>query len=126
MASRSLAWLTFVVGALVMRDFMLRVFAASGAGTSAAATTLAVNTKSNSPASKRLISSIGYRLRDPVLAIVDEQEVPRAGVPRRRASLAYPTSQSVNEYGGGMALVDFASACGTNGTKPVTARESAF
>ena len=59
MASRALACLAFVAGALVMRDFMLRVFAASGAGTSAGATTLTVNTKSNSVAFKRLISSIG-------------------------------------------------------------------
>src|SRR5262249_60432723 len=109
-----------------MRAFVMRVFAASGTGTSAGATTLAVNTRSNSVAFKRLISSIGYRLRDPVLAIVDEQELPRAGVPRRRASLAYPTSQSVNECGGGMALGDFSSACGTNGTKPVTTRGGAF
>ena len=86
-----------------MRDFMLRVFAASGAGTSPA-TTLAVNTKSNSVAFKRLISSIGYRLRDPVPTTVDEQELPRAGVPRRWANLVYPASQCVNEYGGGMAL----------------------
>jgi len=69
---RALPCLASVAGALVMRDFVLRVFAASGTGTSAGATTLAVNTKSNSPAFKRLISSIGYRLRDPVLAIVDE------------------------------------------------------
>ena len=79
MASRALACLAFVVGALVMRDFMLRVFAASGAGTSAGATTLTVNTKSNSVAFKRLISSIGYRLRDPVPTMVDEQETPEPG-----------------------------------------------
>ncbi len=42
-----------------MRDFKLRVFAASGACTSAGANTLTVNTKSNSVAFKRLISSIG-------------------------------------------------------------------
>lgn len=76
MASRALACLAFVVGALVMRDFMLRVFAASGAGTNAGATTLTVNTKSNSVAFKRLISSIGSRLRDPVPTTVDEQETP--------------------------------------------------
>ena len=111
MASRSLAWLAFVVGALMMRDFMLRVFAASGAGTSAGATTLAVNTKSNSVAFKRLISSIGYRLRDPVPTNVDEQELPRAGVPRRWANLAYPTSQCVNECGGGMTPADFKVLC---------------
>jgi hypothetical protein len=58
-ASRALACIAFVVCALVMRDFMLRVFAASGAGTSAGANTLTVNTKSNSVAFKRLISSIG-------------------------------------------------------------------
>ena len=107
MASRALACLAFVVGALVIRDFMLRVFAASGAGTSAGATTLTVNTKSNSVAFKRLISSIGYRLRDPVPTTVDEQETPRAGVPRRWANLAYPASKCVNESGGGMALADF-------------------
>jgi hypothetical protein len=61
------------------RDFMLRVFAASGAGTSAGATTLAVNKKTNSVAFKRLISSIGYRLRDPVPTTVDEQETPEPG-----------------------------------------------
>jgi hypothetical protein len=59
LASRDRVCLAFVVGALVMRDFMLRVFAASGSGTSAGATTLTVNTKSNSVAFKRLISSIG-------------------------------------------------------------------
>ena len=95
-----------------MRDFMLRVFAASGTVTSAGATALTVNTKSNSVAFKRLISSIGYRLRDPVPDTVDEQEVPRAGVPRRWAnlaypSLAYPASQCMNESGGDMALLDF-------------------
>jgi len=79
LASRALACLALVVGALVMRNFMLRVFAASGAGTSAGATTLAVNTKSNSVAFKRLISSIGYRLRDPVPTTVDEQETPVPG-----------------------------------------------
>jgi len=79
LASRALAYLAFVVGALVMRDFMLRVFAASGAGTSAGAATLTVNTKSNSVAFKRLISSIGYRLRDPVPTTVYEQETPVPG-----------------------------------------------
>ena len=59
MGSRAPACLAFGAGALVMRDFMLRVFAASGADTSAGATTLTVNTKSNSVAFKRLISSIG-------------------------------------------------------------------
>jgi hypothetical protein len=107
LASRALECLAFVVGALVTRDFMLRVFASRQAGTSAGATTLTVNTKSNSVAFKRLISSIGYRLRDPVPTTVDEQEFPRAGVPRRWANLAYPTSQCVNEYGGGVALADF-------------------
>ena len=79
MARSALACLAFVVGALVMRDFMPRVFAASGAGTSAGANTLTVNTKSNSVALKRLISSIGYRLRDPVPSTVDEQETPEPG-----------------------------------------------
>src|SRR5262249_60065307 len=109
-----------------MRAFVMRVFAASGTGTSAGATTLAVNTRSNSVAFKRLISSIGYRLRDPVLAIVDEQELPRAGVPRRRASLTYPTSQSVNEYGGGIAPFDFLSARGQNETKQAPPRGRPF
>ena len=59
MGSRAPACLAFGAGSLVMRDFMLRVFAASGSGTSAGATTLTVNTKSNSVAFKRLISSIG-------------------------------------------------------------------
>ncbi len=99
--------LAFVVGALVMPDFMLRVFAASGSGTSAGATTLAVNTKTNSVAFKRLISSIGYRLRDPVPTTVDEQELPRAGVPRRWANLVYPASQYVNESGGVMPFAAF-------------------
>lgn len=79
MASRAVACLAFMVGALVMRDFMLRVFAASGVGTSAGANTLTVNTKRNSVAFKRLISSIGYRLRDPVPLTVDEQETPEPG-----------------------------------------------
>jgi hypothetical protein len=61
-----------------MRDFKLRVFAASGACTSAGANTLTVNTKSNSVAFKRLISSIGTGC-----AILshpgDEQETPEPG-----------------------------------------------
>ena len=69
----------FAVGALVIRDFMLRVFAAIGAGTSAGATTVAVNTKSNSVAFKRLISSIGYRLCDPVPARSTNRRPPEPG-----------------------------------------------
>ena len=69
----------FAVGALVIRDFMLRVFAAIGAGTSAGATTAAVNTKSNKVAFKRLISSIGYRLCDPVPARSTNRRPPEPG-----------------------------------------------
>ena len=60
----------------MMRDFMLRVFAASGAGTSAGANTLTVNTKSNSVALKRLISSIGTGC---AILSLDEQETPESG-----------------------------------------------
>ena len=79
MPSRALAHLALVVGALVMHNFRPRVFAASVAGTSAGANTLTVNTKSNSVAFKRVISSIGFRLRDPVPTTVDEQETPEPG-----------------------------------------------
>ena len=86
---------------------MLRVFAAIGAGTSAGATTVAVNTKSNSVAFKRVISSIGFRLRDPVPTTVDEQETPEPGCRDDGQNLAYPASQCVNESGGGMAPCQF-------------------
>ena len=79
LACRALACLAFEVGALVMRDFTLCVFAASGAGTSASATTAAVNTKSNKVAFKRLISSIGYRLCDPVPARSTNRRPPEPG-----------------------------------------------
>jgi hypothetical protein len=105
LGSRARACLAFGVGAWVMRDFMLRVFAASGAGTSAGATTLTVNTKSNSVAFKRLISSIGTgcAILSPLRSRTGD---PRAGVPRRWVNLVYPASQCVNESGGCMAFVD--------------------
>src|SRR5262245_65323679 len=109
-----------------MRDFVLRVFAASGTGTSAGATTLAVNTKSNSPAFKRLISSTGYRLRDPVLAIVDEQELPPSRGAATTGKSNLPNFTICERIRRAYGSCRFCVRMWQNGTKPVTARESAF
>ena len=90
-----------------MRDFKLRVFAASGACTSAGANTLTVNTKSSSVALKRLIPSIGAGCAILSRTTGDEQETPSWGAATHGKSSQPSFTMRERIRAGGMAFADF-------------------